>query len=190
MYKKVFVEFSLRPFSGAVAEGINSDGLPDAALIPVIDIAGGDLVIGLKESRWDGTFTISPLTFTLYQSIQRPETLGPRDVYLQLYESWYDSNEDLQIQVTRYAGVFTRYGGNYRAEETRTMIFQPFLKIDGGGARRNVFLQESFFSDASALHVNTRTGRYLTREGGTGQQEDNAEGFRKAHGLYPESWNR
>ena len=127
------------------------------------------------------THAITDLTFDLLDCSEQPESLGPVDIYLNIYRSWRDDAGALVTNVKQFVGRFeTEDGGTWDrdTDNPRPMVFKSYRLIMGGGAALNDLAKAN-----SAFYLDTQTGEYLTREGGTGPQVDHFAAMRTAHGL-------
>ena len=153
------------------------------------NFAGGELV-DINNEGWgpigpdnypSETHSISDFTFDLLEASQQPETLGPVDIFLNVYRSWRNDDGTLQTNVRQYAGRFENKGNgtwDRTTESGRAQVFKPFRLIHGGGAG----LDELSKGDCG-LYIDTHTGEYLTRLNGIGPQVDHFAAMRAAHGV-------
>ena len=173
------------------ADGSEVDGAPlgDQIYGKVNNIAGGAHVQRNNEG-WgpigpdnypSETHAITDLTFDLVDCSEQPETLGPVDVYLNVYRSWRDDAGALVTHVKQFVGRFeTEDGGTWDrdTDSVRPMIFKVYRLVFGGGQDLN----ELSIGEAG-FYLDTHTGEYRTRENGTGPQVDHFAPMRAAHGV-------
>ena len=155
----------------------------------VNNVAGGEIVDRNVEG-WgpigpdnfpNETHAITDFTFDLLEVSEQPETLGPVDVYMNVYRSWRKDDGTLATAVRQFVGRFETKGTGTWDRDTdtpRSMVFKAYRRVDGGTAALNDLSKAN-----SAVYLDTHTGEYLTRENGIGVQVDHFAGMRAAHGV-------
>ena len=155
----------------------------------VNNIAGGEHVPRNNEG-WgpigpdnypSDTHSLTDFTFDLLHCSEQPETLGPVDLYFNVYRSWRDDMGELITNVKQYVGRLETQGAGTWDRDTdtpRSMVFKPFRLVFGGGEGLN-----DLSLDNCGFYLDTHTGEYRTRENGTGPQVDHFAAMRAAHGV-------
>lgn len=163
--------------------------LGDPVFGEIENIAGGDVEYGVNESQsgdstdryWNGMFSLTDFTFDLLKASERPESLGPGELYLDLYVSWYEGRT-LKTQRERLVGFLMNPGSRTLSRPTdspRSLTFVPYIHAWGG----NEDLQGVGEEEAS-LYVKTRKPVVLRRrENGVGTSIDEYEAIKTAHGV-------
>ena len=145
---------------------------------PPVESSSGDST----DRYWGGRFELTDMTFELVAASERPESLGPGDVVLDLYVSWYEGTE-LKTQKEQLRGYFMNPAGNRTLDRTtdspRTLTFVPYVHIWGGNADL-----QGITEDTASLYVQTRKPRvHKRRIDGVGTVIDDLAAVRVAHGI-------
>lgn len=130
-----------------------------------------------RDRYWNNTVELGDFSFDLLSASEAPESLGPVDLFFDVYET----RSDGKTAIMRVVGKLQEAGTGTWDRTTdypRTMTVYPYRRIDGGGGD----LKDLTKANAS-VYLDTKTGEYLTREGGTGTQVDHFAEIRKAHGV-------
>ena len=140
------VKFSL----GRIAENaadVEAGTLSDAIFGAITNIAGGEVTHphndgygpSGRDRYWNGTFEISDFTFDLIKASQNPHSLGPVQLSLEVYDSYYLDDGTLVTAKTRLRGSFMNPGNRTFARDTdspSSLTFYPNQVIEGGDATR------------------------------------------------------
>ena len=155
----------------------------------VNNVAGGEWVQRNNEG-WgpigpdnypSETHAITDFTFDLLHCSEQPETLGPVDLYFNVYRSWRDDAGALVTNVKQFVGRLENHGAGTWDRDTdtpRSMVFKPYRLVHGGGAALNDLSKGN-----CGFYLDSRTGELLTRENGIGVQVDHFAAMRAAHGV-------
>lgn len=152
-----------------------SGGYPN---YPPVESNSGDST----DRYWGGQFGIDDLTFELVAASERPESLGPTDIVLDLFESWYEGTV-LQTQQRRLRGYLmgTEKTLDRTTDSPRTLTFVPYETIFGGGSGA---VKGEITEEGAALFARTRKPRvHRHRPGGVGTSIDDLAAVRTAHGI-------
>ena len=167
------INFSLGRVGTDDGTDVDTGVLGDQIYGQVSNVSGGQVVYAVNESQagdavdryWNGQFSLADLTFTLLKASERPESLGPGELVLDLYVDWYEDTT-VKTQVTRYRGFLMNSGErtlDRTTDSPRNMTFVPYQHIDGGGDNL-----DSLTQDLAALYADSRAQELSHRPGGTG----------------------
>ena len=161
-----------------------TEGLGDNVYGKINNIAGGE-VVDINGESWGPagpdnwpteTFSLTDFTFDLLEASEQPEKFSPLDdLYLNVYRSWRDKDNNLVTAKRQYVGRFETKGTgtwNREPDMPRSLVFKPFRRIEGGGTN-----YQDLSKTGAANYVDTHTGEYFV--GGT----DIFAAMRTAHGL-------
>ena len=116
------------------------------------------------------------------------DSLGPGPLYFQEFTDSFvapmGGMDESALAHSRRWGFYPKdfsldnEGYDLEGEVWYTLTFAPFLRVDGGGAD---LLDLS--KTGASLYLDTVTGEYFTRAGGTGPSIDHFEARRERHGV-------
>jgi len=136
-----------------------------------------------RDRYWQRTFEIENLTFELLDASEQPESLGPAELFMNVYTSYYTSAGALVTPIRQYRGFFTDLSNptwDRTTDNPRPLEMVVTRVIHGGNADRRGLTKAT-----AALYADSRTGELSTRLDGTGPVVDHYSAILTAHGLTP-----
>ncbi len=134
-----------------------------------------------RDRYWQRTFELENLTFELLDASEQPESLGPAEINMNVYTSYYTAAGALVTPIRQYRGFFTDLSNpawDRTTDNPRPLELVVTRVIYGGGADLRTLTKAG-----AALYADTVTGEYLTREAGTGTSQDHYNAILVAHGV-------
>jgi len=153
------------------------------------NIAGGHIMYPANDGEGphgrdryrQRTFELENLTFELLDATEQPESLGPIEIFMNVYTSYYAADGSLVTPIRQYRGYLLDLSNptwDRTTDSPRPLEMAINRLVYGGDADRRGLTPQT-----AALYADSLTGQLTSRLNGIGPVVDHYADILAAHGV-------